>query len=486
MPRTKPQQITPAVGELRHLGRHRGRRRDQGRAARGGRVPAPTRSSSSASGAKVPKGILLHGPPGTGKTLLAKAVAHESGANFFGQSASSFVEMFAGLGAARIRRLFKQAREQRAGDHLHRRARRGRRPPRLRHLGRARSDAEPAPGRDGRLRRARQRDRHGRVEHAREARQGAACARAASTARCSCRRPTCAGRERILEVHTRDKPLAQDVDLERVARHTAGLTGRRPGQPLQRGGDPRRARRPRLHHPGRLRERLRARRRRAAVAQGDHRPREAGGRLARGRARARLRAPPHASTRCRRSRSCPRGKALGYTLNLPQEDRYLKSREELIDYMKVLLAGRVSEQITFGRITTGRRGRPEAGHRRSRARWSTSTRWAPRSAPTRFQPTTTTSPRRCAAPATRRCRRSPRRPTGAPTACWSTTATCSTRSPSACWPTRCIERDEIRQIMEQDRSGGTPPRELEEREQAEELPGDRAQALASEPPDESS
>jgi cell division protease FtsH len=58
-------------------------------------------------GANVPRGVLLHGPPGTGKTLLAKAVAHESGAHFFGQSASSFVEMFAGLGAARIRRLFK-------------------------------------------------------------------------------------------------------------------------------------------------------------------------------------------------------------------------------------------------------------------------------------------------------------------------------------------------------------------------------------------
>src|SRR5919202_1305952 len=64
-------------------------------------------------GASVPKGILLHGPPGTGKTLLAKAVAHESGAQFFSQSAASFVEMFAGLGAARIRRLFAEARKHR-------------------------------------------------------------------------------------------------------------------------------------------------------------------------------------------------------------------------------------------------------------------------------------------------------------------------------------------------------------------------------------
>ncbi|HXM76835.1 MAG TPA: AAA family ATPase, partial [Thermoanaerobaculia bacterium] len=62
-------------------------------------------------GARVPKGILLYGPPGTGKTLLAKAVAHESGANFFSQSASAFVEMFAGLGAARIRKLFEDARK---------------------------------------------------------------------------------------------------------------------------------------------------------------------------------------------------------------------------------------------------------------------------------------------------------------------------------------------------------------------------------------
>src|SRR5919199_5157502 len=62
-------------------------------------------------GARVPKGILLHGPPGTGKTLAAKAIASESGARFYAQSASAFVEMFAGLGAARIRKLFEEARK---------------------------------------------------------------------------------------------------------------------------------------------------------------------------------------------------------------------------------------------------------------------------------------------------------------------------------------------------------------------------------------
>src|SRR6478609_10939338 len=64
-------------------------------------------------GARVPKGLLLYGPPGTGKTLLAKAVAHESGAHFYSQSASAFVEMFAGLGASRIRKLFAIARDHR-------------------------------------------------------------------------------------------------------------------------------------------------------------------------------------------------------------------------------------------------------------------------------------------------------------------------------------------------------------------------------------
>src|SRR6266516_4549116 len=176
-------------------------------------------------GARVPKGILLYGPPGTGKTMLAKAVAHESGAAFYSQSASAFVEMFAGLGAARIRKLFDEARKHapaivfideldavgaaRTGHGFNREQDQT-----LNQLlveldgfdptaqvvvmgaSNRLQDLDPALLRPGRF------DRQVLVSP-----------------------PDLAGREAIMQVHTRGKPLAADVDITTVARQTAGLTG---------------------------------------------------------------------------------------------------------------------------------------------------------------------------------------------------------------------------------------------------------------------
>ena len=111
MPKTKPQQLKPSAKTVGRLGRHRRRARTPRRSSRRSSQFLKDPKAFRELGATVPKGVLLHGPPGTGKTLLAKAVAHESGAEFFSQSAASFVEMFAGLGAARIRRLFREARK---------------------------------------------------------------------------------------------------------------------------------------------------------------------------------------------------------------------------------------------------------------------------------------------------------------------------------------------------------------------------------------
>jgi cell division protease FtsH len=302
-------------------------------------------------GARVPKGILLHGPPGTGKTLLAKAVAHESGAQFFSQSASSFIEMFAGLGAARIRRLFKEARENAPAiifiDELDAvGATRGSdiSGERDQTLNQLLVEMDGFDGRDNVIVMA--------ASNLLEKLDKALLRPGRFDRQVFVPPPDMNGRKRILEVHTRGKPLAQDCDLERIARHTAGLTG---------------ADLANLANEAAI---LAGRHKRDFIAHADFE--NAFERVVAGLQSRRVITPHekrvvawheagHALVsellpsvdKVQKVSIVPRGKALGYTLNLPKEDRYLKSRQELLDYMAVLLAGRVSEQITFGRVTTG-------------------------------------------------------------------------------------------------------------------------------------
>jgi cell division protease FtsH len=304
----------------------------------------------AAIGARVPKGVLLHGPPGTGKTLLAKAVAHESGAQFFSQSAASFVEMFAGLGAARIRRLFAEARKNAPAiifiDELDAvGARRGsdnnsEREQTLNQLlvemdgfntsgelvvmaaSNLLEKLDPALLRPGRF------DRQVFVSP-----------------------PDVEGRQRILDVHTRDKP-ADGVDLKKIAAQTSGLTGadlanlcNEAAIRCARRGDTQLTDEDFDQALDRVIAGVQSRRvlnphEKEVVAY-----HEAGHALC-------AELLPSVD-RVHKISIVPRGQALGYTLNLPEEDRYLKTREELLDHMTVLLAGRCAEQIVFGEVTTG-------------------------------------------------------------------------------------------------------------------------------------
>jgi cell division protease FtsH len=304
-----------------------------------------------ALGAKVPKGVLLHGPPGTGKTLLAKAVANESNAKFFAQSASSFVEMFAGLGAARIRRLFKEARKRAPAiifiDELDAvGATRGKdiSGEKDQTLNQLLVELDGFDGRDEIIVIA--------ASNLLDKLDPALLRPGRFDRQIFVSPPDLKGRRSILRVHTRDKPLAGDVDMEIVARQTSGLTGADLANLCNEAaifaGRDHRAEVQTKDFQGALERVIAGVQSRRVIS--DHEKRvvayhEAGHALC-------SELLPSVE-KVHRISIIPRGKALGYTLNLPEEDRYLKTRDELLDYLVVLLGGRVTEHIVFGQVTTG-------------------------------------------------------------------------------------------------------------------------------------
>src|SRR5208283_1713743 len=308
-----------------------------------------------ALGAKIPKGVLLYGPPGTGKTLLARAVAGEAGVPFFTISGSDFVEMFVGVGASRVRDLFEQAKQASPCivfvDEIdavgrHRGAGIGggndEREKTLNQLlvemdgfemkdniiliaATNRPDIlDPALLRPGRF------DRQIVVD-----------------------RPDRQGRKKILEVHTRGKPLAREIDVDALAGQTPGFTG---------------ADLSNLVNEAAL---LSARTGRREIGQDE---------LEEGIMR--VIAGPEKKTRVMSEKErlitayhemghalvghflehsdpvhkisvISRGQALGYTISMPQEDRFLTTRAELRDTMAMTLGGRAAEELVFSEITTG-------------------------------------------------------------------------------------------------------------------------------------
>jgi cell division protease FtsH len=308
-----------------------------------------------ALGARIPKGVLLYGPPGTGKTLLARAVAGEAGVPFFSISGSDFVEMFVGVGASRVRDLFEQAKQNSPCiifmDEIdavgrHRGAGLGgghdEREQTLNQLlvemdgfemkdniiliaATNRPDIlDPALLRPGRF------DRQIVVD-----------------------RPDRKGRAKILEVHTRGKPLARGIDADALAGQTPGFTG---------------ADLSNLVNEAAL---LAARSGKREITQTE---------LEEGIMR--VIAGPEKKTRVMSDKErlitayhemghaivghymehadpvhkisiVSRGQALGYTISMPQEDRFLTTRAELTDTMAMTLGGRAAEEIIFGEITTG-------------------------------------------------------------------------------------------------------------------------------------
>lgn len=306
-------------------------------------------------GAKIPKGVLLYGPPGTGKTLLAKAVAGEAGVPFFSISGSDFVEMFVGVGASRVRDLFNQAKKSAPCivfideiDAVGRQRGAG--------LGGGHDEREqtlnqllvemdgfsanegiimiaatnrpdildPALLRPGRF------DRQIVVD-----------------------RPDIKGRTEILKVHVKGKPMGQDVNLDVIAQRTPGFTGADLSNLVNEAAlltarkDKKAINMPEMEEAA---ERVIMGPERKSRVISDKEKRltayHEGGHTIVGMLLEHT-DPVHKVT------IIPRGRAGGYTLSLPKEDKYYATRSEMLDELKVLLGGRVAEALVLKEISSG-------------------------------------------------------------------------------------------------------------------------------------
>src|SRR5689334_2114927 len=308
-----------------------------------------------AVGAKIPKGVLLYGQPGTGKTLLARAVAGEAGVPFYSISGSDFVEMFVGVGASRVRDLFEQAKENAPAiifiDEIdavgrHRGAGMGgghdEREQTLNQLlvemdgfdvrggviliaATNRPDIlDPALLRPGRF------DRQISVDA-----------------------PDLNGREKILKVHARGKPMAPDVDLVSVARRTPGFTGADLANVLNEAALLTARSNEKLITNTALdeaidrviagpqkRTRLMSEKEKLITAyhEGGH---------------ALVAAALPGTDPVHKVTILPRGRALGYTMVLPDEDKYSQTRSEMLDKLAYMMGGRAAEEMVFHDPTTG-------------------------------------------------------------------------------------------------------------------------------------
>ena len=308
-----------------------------------------------AVGAKIPKGVLLYGPPGTGKTLLARAVAGEAGVPFYSISGSDFVEMFVGVGASRVRDLFEQAKENAPAivfiDEIdavgrHRGAGMGgghdEREQTLNQLlvemdgfdvrggviliaATNRPDVlDPALLRPGRF------DRQIQVDA-----------------------PDLNGRHQILQVHSRGKPMAEDIELRNVARRTPGFTGADLANVLNEAALLTARNNEKLITNESLdeaidrviagpqrRTRLMSEKEKLITAyhEGGH---------------ALVAAALPGTDPVHKVTILPRGRALGYTMVLPDEDKYSQTRSEMLDKLAYMLGGRAAEEMVFHDPTTG-------------------------------------------------------------------------------------------------------------------------------------